>query len=58
MMMSCFYSVEAGFVVFAIANAILSATPNACGSYCWKGHESYQDIQGINMHLDDKERGR
>jgi UDP-N-acetylmuramoyl-L-alanyl-D-glutamate--2,6-diaminopimelate ligase len=39
----------------AIANAILSATPNDVVLIAGKGHESYQDIQGIKHHFDDKE---
>jgi UDP-N-acetylmuramoyl-L-alanyl-D-glutamate--2,6-diaminopimelate ligase len=39
----------------AIANAILSATPIDVVLIAGKGHESYQDIQGIKHHFDDKE---
>jgi len=42
----------------AIANAyFLSATPNEW-FLCWKGHESYQNISGINIILTDKEEAR
>jgi UDP-N-acetylmuramoyl-L-alanyl-D-glutamate--2,6-diaminopimelate ligase len=48
------FSVESDRRV-AIANAILSATPNDVVLIAGKGHESYQDIQGIKNNFDDKE---
>lgn len=39
----------------AIRQAILSAGPNDVVLIAGKGHETYQDIEGIKHHFDDKE---
>ncbi|WP_219704025.1 UDP-N-acetylmuramoyl-L-alanyl-D-glutamate--2,6-diaminopimelate ligase [Marinomonas lutimaris] len=39
----------------AIRQAVLSAGPNDVVLIAGKGHESYQDIQGVKHHFDDKE---
>ncbi|WP_421851453.1 UDP-N-acetylmuramoyl-L-alanyl-D-glutamate--2,6-diaminopimelate ligase [Marinomonas sp.] len=39
----------------AICQAILSASPNDVVLIAGKGHETYQDIQGVKHHFNDKE---
>ena len=39
----------------AIRQAVLSAGPNDVVLIAGKGHETYQDIQGVKHHFDDKE---
>ena len=42
----------------AIKTAILTAKPNSIVLIAGKGHEKYQDIQGVKHHFDDVEEAR